>query len=49
MLSKNPEFRWSANSLLKHKFFVSDDQIESEIDFYKLNNMAMYVNHKILV
>ncbi|CAD8131531.1 unnamed protein product [Paramecium pentaurelia] len=41
MLSKNPEFRWSANSLLKHKFFVSDDQIESEIDFYKLNNMAI--------
>ena len=41
MLSKNPEFRWSANNLLKHKFFVSEDSIESEVDFYKLNNIAM--------
>ncbi|CAK81499.1 unnamed protein product (macronuclear) [Paramecium tetraurelia] len=49
MLSENPEFRWSANSLVKHKFFVSDDQIESEVNFYKLNNMSMYDKHKILV
>ncbi|CAD8084498.1 unnamed protein product [Paramecium primaurelia] len=41
MLSKNPEFRWSANNLLKHKFFVSEDSIESEVDFYKLNNIAI--------
>ena len=49
MLSKNPEYRWSAINLLKHKFFVSEDSIESEVDFYKLNNMAMYEIHKILV
>lgn len=49
MLSKNPEFRWSANNLLKHKFFVSEDSIESEVDFYKLNNIAMYEIDKILV
>ncbi|CAD8165825.1 unnamed protein product [Paramecium octaurelia] len=41
MLSKNPDFRWSADNLLKHKFFVSQDSIESEVDFYKLNNISI--------
>lgn len=42
MLAKNPAQRWSATELLKHKFFASsDDYIESEIDFPRMNNMAM--------
>lgn len=41
MLAKNPEHRWSASSLLKHRYFVQD-QIESESDYLRLNNMAMY-------
>ncbi|CAD8114022.1 unnamed protein product [Paramecium primaurelia] len=42
MLAKNPNHRWKATELLKHKFFVpSDDQIENEIDYPKQINMAI--------
>lgn len=42
MLAKNPNHRWKATDLLKHKFFVqSEDQIENEIDYPKLVNMDM--------
>ncbi|KAM3137052.1 hypothetical protein pb186bvf_010780 [Paramecium bursaria] len=40
MLAKDPQFRWNAEQLIKHKF-INEDMIDYEIDIPKMRNMMI--------